>query len=459
MARSIIGARIRERRRALGITQAELARRIGISASYLNLIERNRRGVAGKRLGQIAEALGLRLGDLDGAAERRMVETLQGIANDPRLAGLGIEADSVGELIGRYPGWARALGALARSEQEASELARAFSDRLSHDPFLGKTVHHMLTRIAAIRSTAEILEAEPDIDADQAGRFQAILATESRNLSEAAEALAAYFDRAATEQSRVTPTDEVEALFEDNANRFPTLEAALAGARPAENSAEPDAALEARAEPVIERLIAEAPAIETASAKTRARAALLRYAADARAAPLPDFAGRAAGTDYDIERLAAQSGLPIDLICRRLTALPTEDGHPRFGYVAANAAGALTDLRSVPGFHPPRHGTVCPLWALCRASQTPERAIRQLAAFPNGQRFVFVARTRYTSQAGFGQARHIATDMLVMREADATRTVYGTAGPSELSAEEVGTTCRICLRKGCAHRVEDPLAG
>ena len=47
MSRTILGTRIRERRRSIGITQAELARRIGISASYLNLIEHNKRGIAG----------------------------------------------------------------------------------------------------------------------------------------------------------------------------------------------------------------------------------------------------------------------------------------------------------------------------------------------------------------------------------------------------------------------------
>ena len=51
--------------RAQGITQAELARRLEISPSYLNLIEHNKRGIAGALLRRTAEALGL---DLDGSA-------------------------------------------------------------------------------------------------------------------------------------------------------------------------------------------------------------------------------------------------------------------------------------------------------------------------------------------------------------------------------------------------------
>lgn len=71
----IVGARIRERRRARGITQADFARRAGISPSYLNLIERNRHRIAGALLGRIAHELELPLSDLDGHAERRLLDS------------------------------------------------------------------------------------------------------------------------------------------------------------------------------------------------------------------------------------------------------------------------------------------------------------------------------------------------------------------------------------------------
>ncbi|MDT8345104.1 MAG: helix-turn-helix transcriptional regulator, partial [Thermohalobaculum sp.] len=229
MARSIIGARIRERRRAIGLTQSELARRIGISASYLNLIEGNKRGVGDKLLGRVARELSIRAEDLDGAAERRLFDQLREVAADPRLSALGIEADQAGELLGRFPGWARAIGAVARSERELSGHVRAMSDRLKHDPFLGEAVHRMLTHTAALRSAAEILIDVPDLEPPQRERFEAILATESRRLSDVGEALAAYFDRSHTTRAAVTPTDEIDALFERHANRFAAIEAAVAG--------------------------------------------------------------------------------------------------------------------------------------------------------------------------------------------------------------------------------------
>ena len=188
--RSILGARIRERRRFMKISQAELARRIEISPSYLNLIEHNKRAIAGALLRRVAEALELQVEEIDGAAERRLLSTLEEIAHAPDIIALGAEVDRAGELIGRYPGWARAVASLARSEREASEIARALGDRLTHDAFLGESVHRILTGIAAVRSAGEILIEHPDINRETLERFHRIIHEECRNLTEVGEALA-----------------------------------------------------------------------------------------------------------------------------------------------------------------------------------------------------------------------------------------------------------------------------
>ena len=57
MAGSLIGSRIRERREALGLKQSAVAKACGISPSYLNLIEHNRRGIGGRVLQALAAAL------------------------------------------------------------------------------------------------------------------------------------------------------------------------------------------------------------------------------------------------------------------------------------------------------------------------------------------------------------------------------------------------------------------
>ncbi|MEM7668533.1 MAG: short-chain fatty acyl-CoA regulator family protein, partial [Pseudomonadota bacterium] len=89
--------------------------------------------------------------------------------------------------------------------------------------------------------------------------------------------------------------------------------------------------------------------------------------------------------------------------------------------------------------------------------QHPERAVRQFAGFPNGQRLVFVARARPGVPVRYGAPLNLVTDMLMIDEEVAGATAY--APESGLKPEPVGTACRICPRDACVHRVEDPISG
>ena len=77
MREGLTGSRIRERRVMAGLKQAELAQQSGISASYLNLIEHNRRRIGGKLLLNIAHALGVEPQALTEGAEAALFATLR----------------------------------------------------------------------------------------------------------------------------------------------------------------------------------------------------------------------------------------------------------------------------------------------------------------------------------------------------------------------------------------------
>lgn len=462
MRDTILGTRIRQRRREIGINQADLARSVGISPSYLNLIEWNKRRIAGTLLRKIADALGLSLDELAGAAEMRLLETLSEVAHLPSLSAVGIEAHRTDELIGRFPGWARGVAALARSEREATQRAQTLSDRLSNDPFLGEAVHRMLSRIAAIRSTAEILTEFSDIPEDQRARFSQIISEESHVLTEVGEALVVYLDKAEEADKVLTPLDEVEALFAARDNHFAEIEtraAALTGLLtdplPISRRLKARALVEEHLLDMIDAVISAQPQIETEAAHGRARKALANYAVAGILMPIDLFAQRAAELRYDIEALAETFSAEIEAVCHRLTALPRSEGVPRFGYFKANAAGTIIEMLGLEGLPVPRYAAACPLWALFRAQQSPETAIRQRTLFPSGTRFVFIARSRSQGPTGFGKPRHLVTDMIAMREEDAENTVYA-PDPSAV-VEEVGPSCRLCPRTKCLHRVEDPL--
>lgn len=460
---TIIGTRLRERRRQIGITQAELARRLNISASYLNLIERNKRRIAGPLLRRAASQLGLSADELDGAQQKRLLETLQTISQAPVLKSSGIERDATTDLVARYPGWARGIVALARAEETAQATAQALSDQLAHDPFLGEAVHTMLTRIAAVRSASEILTDFADVTVDERRRFNRIVADEARVLTEVGEALASYFDKSLEAERTLTPRDEVDATFRTRANRFPEIEGAAEEIASRLEPGTPEQRWRAARglatgllQLQIDTVIAAEDAITTEAGRNRAERALMDYAAAAIVMPGGRFSREAGECHYDVEQLARVFNASISAVCRRLTALDTAR-HPQFGYLSANAAGSILELLPHEDLPLPRHGFGCPLWILFRAASDPGVLRAQSAVFPGGARFVFIGHARRVGRAKFRQPRHFVTDMLVVSAAESTRTLY--ASTETDTVEEVGPGCRLCPRRDCAHRVEDPLLG
>jgi len=462
MADAILGTRIRQRRREIGTTQANLARQIGISASYLNLIEWNKRPIAGSLLHKIANALDLSADSLGGVSERRLLEALTEIAHLPSLEALKIEDGRTSELIGRFPGWARGLAALARSERDATSRAETLSDRLTNDPFLSENVHRMLSRIAAARSASEILNDYPDITPERRDRFNRIIYDEAQALSDVGEALVTYLDKSQDADRVLTPVDEVEAMFVARENHFADIEAAaiqlhdqLTDPQPISRREKAGALTDELLTDLFDKIINGETLLETSAARVRARRALRDYAVGAIIMPMTTFTSRATELRYDIEALADAFSAEVDAVCHRITSLPRGDDMPKFGYLRANAAGTIVEMLKLEGLAIPRYAAACPLWVLYRAQQSPEAVIRQRALFPSGARFVFVARARKQGPTGFGKPRHYITDMIAMTEEDARHTVY--APDPSAPVEEVGPSCRMCPRYTCLHRVEDPL--
>ncbi|MEO0680035.1 MAG: short-chain fatty acyl-CoA regulator family protein [Pseudomonadota bacterium] len=490
------GLRIRERRLAAGLRQGELAERIGISPSYLNLIERNKRRASPDIVRRAAEALGAPLAELDGALERRLADRLAEIATEPDFADLALDPASARELLGRHPGWGRALARAWRARREADRAVEALSDRLTHDPFVSEAMHGMLTRIAALRSTSEILEQVEDIDDAQRRRFHGILAQESANLTEVAESLTQFFDRAHRDAETSSPAEDVEEAFLEAGNRFEALEdpAAPAQARPeavdaalrawaaggdatapgdapdegpgARRWARARAAAQARYGKVIDGLIAARPRLARDAAHRRARAAFEGYAADALLLPAPAITAAGLVAGWDVDALAARFEAPFAAVARRLASLgggapgaaaEAEDAAPRCAFVRVNAAGLALERRLLPEIALPRHGAACPLWAVYRALSSPGRTLRQLAEFPSGERFVFVARAEPVGPPRWGGMQPVEAALLALPAEAAMASVYAPR-PRE-PAEPVGPNCRVCTRGDCRWRAEDPLTG
>lgn len=432
MARPLAGLRIRERRLALGLTQAELARRAGISPSYLNLIEKNRRTVAGRVLLALARALDTPPGELSGLREATLAEELAEAA-----AAHGADPARAGEFAGRFPDWARAFAAAAREARALRAAVAALSDRLAHDPFLAESVHRMLTNVTAIGSTTEILAEGAEMPEGQRSRFLRILREESGRLAEVARGLAAYFDRAAADPAApATPEEALDRFLDAHDHHFPALDA--------DPSADPAP------------LLAH-PLLDSAAARSLAASHLARYAADAGALPLEPFAAAGPGLRWDPLALARAFGAPPLRVFRRLAVLrrPGLEAPP-FACLQIGAAGHVEMRRPLTGIPLPRHGSACPLWPVFEALSRPETPVARPCRLPDGTELLALALAVAAAPPDFAAPPRWRAAMLIAPLAEARAAGLALPGGPQVPA---GPGCRLCPRTDCAARAGASVVG
>src|SRR5215472_3264551 len=121
MARALIGRTIRRLRAERRLTQQALAVRLGISASYLNLIEHDQRTVTASLLIKLGETLGVDLATLSGRSERQLEVALREVFADPLLSADAVPETEIAELAAAAPNAARAVLALYRAWRVARE--------------------------------------------------------------------------------------------------------------------------------------------------------------------------------------------------------------------------------------------------------------------------------------------------------------------------------------------------
>ncbi|MBL3559955.1 helix-turn-helix transcriptional regulator [Rhodovulum sulfidophilum] len=428
MSRSALtGTRIRERRTMIGLRQADLARMAGISPSYLNLIEHNRRRIGGKLLVEIARNLDVEASALTEGAAAALIETLREAAADHDAA--EAELPRLEEFAGRFPGWAALIADRHRRMRELERTVEMLTDRMTHDPFLSASLHEVISAVTSIRSTAAILADTEDIDPDWQRRFHRNLSDDSRRLAEGAQALVAYLDEGSEDPGvQSSPQEEVEAFLRARDWHLPELERSLP----------PDPA----------RIVAEAPELTSAPARELALAHLRRYRRDAELMPLQRFAEAARGAGLDPGALAQAFGVDPGAVFRRLAALPEERAGGPVGLVACDGSGTLTFRKPVEGFSLPRFGAACPLWPLYQALSRPMAPVRAVVELGGSapRRFLTYAICQPALAAGFDGPQVLEAAMLILPE--------GTVDLPRLAPQPVGTSCRICPRRDCVARRE-----
>ena len=418
---ALTGSRIREHRLMRGLKQADLAHQIGISASYLNLIEHNRRRIGGKTLLALSEVLGIDPSTLSQGAERAVVTELQdAAASDVDIA---VELDQIDDLVARFPGWAAKITAQHRRLRALEQTVGGLNDRLTHDPVLSEKMHEVLSTDSAIRSTASILVATPDLGAEWQARFYSNIDTESRRLADSSASMAAHLDHLSRKDtSRATPLEAIFAALDARGYHLEELEQG----------------------DDFEALVSKLPEIDSTEARTLALHYFNTYRADALLMPLEAFSAAAHELHFDPSDLAAKFNVPLEAAFRRLASLPRSATVPDIGLVSCDAAGALLVRKSPSGLALPWFGAGCPLWPLYSALNSPGIPIRQVIKSEDNAQFTAMALAYPSGPLRFDRPPVYHAVMLLIAQ--------GEQAPD--AGKPVGSSCRICSRGDCDARRE-----
>lgn len=411
---ALTGTKLRDRRLAAGLRQSEVAAAAGISASYLNLIEHNRRKVTPEVMERLADALQIDRTALDKGQDAALVEDLRAAA---ARVGAGPEVEQVEDFVDRFPGWARLISTLDAQGRALERAVEALNDRMTHDPHLSQSLHELLSSLSAVRATAAILAEMPDLEPEWAQRFHQNLHQDSERLAAGAEALVGFLDagQGIKEQGIAAPQEEVEDWLRGRGWSIP------------------DALLAAGLEDEISGLVSSA-------ARSLARTHLARAREDAAILPEARFQAALAELGPDPLVLADRCGVSPLVVMRRIAGTAGLAA----GLVLCDASGTLTFRKPATGFPLPRFGSACPLWPLYRALGHPlqpfEARLQMAGQSDRRHRAIAWAETRHPQGLRGPELREAA--MLILPDDG--------AGPALV----VGSSCRVCALGDCPARRE-----
>lgn len=416
---ALTGSRIRAKRLELALKQAAVAKNVGISPAYLNLIEHNKRRIGGKLLLDLAQELRVDASVLSEGVEATLMASLADAASQE---GIG-ETGRAEEFAGRFPGWAGVLEAQHDRIKRLEHTVATMTDRMTHDPFLSTSLHEVLSTAASIRSTASILASGEAVEPEWQARFQRNLLEDAKRLADGAGALVSHLDNAGEEDAMLgTPLEALEEFLTARAYHLEEVEVG------GEVMGAPSAAVVEYVE---------------------------RYRSDAIPMPLKAFAREVQG-GADPAQLSATFGVGVAAVLRRIASLPLEEGQEPVGLVACDGSGTVTFRKPVDGFLVPRFGAACPLWPLYQALLRPHVPIRALVeqAGRDMPRFLVYAVAELRGPAGFDAVQIVEATMLMLPESRAGSGVDTEAQGWGEVAQPIGSSCRICARAGCTARRE-----
>ncbi|MGH1330877.1 MAG: helix-turn-helix domain-containing protein [Paracoccaceae bacterium] len=439
------GAKLREMRTRLGLTQKRFAEKLSVSLPYLNQMENNNRPVSTGVVLALAQEFGFDVTELSTGDAERMVTDMREALADPIFADTAPPLADLRLAASNAPVLARAFLALHRAYRQNSERLASLDEALgregaAYQPSAWEEVrdffHYCDNYIDAVDRAAENFAAPKG---------------EMRNVIVAAHE--------ALENMGVTATYAPEPGLRHYEASTQNLTLSTRNAAPTQRFQLLHQLALLTQNELFEATL-DLARFQSDEARSIAKIGLANYFAGAALMPYRAFKDAAEEIRHDLEQLADRFGASIEQVAHRLSTLqrPGAKGIPFF-FVRVDQAGTITKRHSATRLQFARFGGACPLWNVHRAFETPGHFLRQLAETPDGVRYLSIARDVSKSGGTFhAPTRRYAIALgCDVQHASALTYADGLDLSKPQAFEPIGISCRICERKNCHQRAVPPL--
>jgi predicted transcriptional regulator/DNA-binding XRE family transcriptional regulator len=447
-----VGPRFRRIRQQLGLSQTQIAEGLGMSPSYINLIERNQRPVTAQLLLRLAETYDLDLRDLATADEDRFFAELNEIFSDPLFRQIDLPKQELRDLAELAPGVTHALQRLYAAYTEARRgetmVAAQIADRTEGARFEANPIERVRDLVEANRNYFPDLEQAAEALRDEINvTTQDLFAALATRLREKHSATV-----------RIMPVDVMrETLRRWDRHRRQILISELVDPPGRAFQLAFQIAL-AECGQLLDAIVARTGALDDTGRRLY-RITLANYFAAAVMMPYQPFHAAAESLGYDVHVLGQRFSASFEQVCHRLTTLqrPTARGVPFF-MLRVDNAGNVSKRFSSGTFAFSKFGGTCPLWNVHSSFDTPDRLLSQIVELPDGSKYFSIAQTVRRPVAPHPQVQPRFAIGLGCELRHASRLVYAAGFDLEKTeGTPIGVNCRLCEREDCTQRAEPPL--
>ncbi|MEM0977864.1 MAG: short-chain fatty acyl-CoA regulator family protein [Pseudomonadota bacterium] len=441
------GPRIRRMRNGLGMTQSAMAKQIGVSPSYLNLIERNQRPLTVQLLLKLSSEFDLDLNELK-SGQRETVPALKEVFADPLLVGELPGTEELYEVADAAPNAANGMLKLYRAYRESQDRLTDLKDVMAQ----GGTVANLQQAKLPYDEVKDAIERRsayfPFIDEVAEG-----LADEVGHGPHMGMRLRDWFRLQKGITVQVVPVD----VLPDHLRRFDKhLMRLMLSDRLSPEAQTMHLAIEAAALHFGEAITEDIKRLHISSdeAKRLARLELAKSAARALVMPYTPFLRAAKRFKYDLDVLSARFGVTRAQVALRLTSLQKRDAEGIKMFVQeTDYFGHRLRCLGADGFPFSEFGGRCPKLVSPELFSGARHIQAKRVETPQGQEFLTLAFGVPGPRASFGRPPLDRVMVLGMLADDAADTHYDESLPHV----EIGPDCRLCERKSCLYRAAPPV--